>query len=223
MTLVANSATRPLLLDRNSCNSADRADADRNRRARRNRLTLAALFRKRAAATHDSDGRSARCSAARMRHLPGRRPNPPPLANRASHAVDADDVGLVAMALEYRTRCVRFVESCSPVCPRGAGAPPLDVVLRFHSAIYFQTTRAVVGHALAESGMPARRDDAVACAAQARIYVRRSRLALLRLPDGDERRSLVALLDRLSRRLDQCFPAAAGARRSTIEGPIPKY
>jgi hypothetical protein len=157
-----------------------------------------------------------------MRNVPCRRPDPPPLADRASHPADVDDAGLVAMALEYRTRSVRFVQSCSPVCPRGAGAHPREVVLQFHSAIYFQTTRAVVGRALAASGMPSRREDALACAAQALISVRRSRLALLRFPDGDERRSLVALLDRLSRRLDQGFPAAAAAGRPAIEGPIPK-
>ena len=158
-----------------------------------------------------------------MRNDPRRRQRQPSSDPHAGHGVDAGDDGtLVTMALEYRTRIVRFVESCSRIGPLGADGARARV-LQFHSAIYFQTTRAVVGHALAVSGMPARRDEAIASAAQALISVRRSRLALLHFPNGEERRSLVALLDRLSRRLDRCFPTAAAASRTATEGPKPKY
>jgi len=166
--------------------------------------------------------RSARCIAERMRNVTARRRSPLTSDSHACHGVDpVDDGSLVTMALEYRTRIVGFVESCSRIGPLGAGGVPARV-LQFHSAIYFQTTRAVVGHALAVGGMLARRDEAIACAAQALISVKQSRLALLRFPDGEERRALVALLDRLSERLDRCFPAAREASRSAIQGPKPK-
>jgi hypothetical protein len=122
------------------------------------------------------------------------------------------------MALEYRTRSASLAERSGPMSGRRtARRSPRDIVLQFHSAIYFQTTRAVVGRALAASGMAARGPDATACAAQALAHARRSRRALLRLADDDERRSLVVLLDRLSRHLEDLFPDAAAASRSTFE------
>jgi hypothetical protein len=122
-----------------------------------------------------------------------------------------DDETLVAIALEYRTRSARFVACNAPaVRPAAATPTPTDVILRFHSGIYFKTTRALVGRALAVAGMTSWRGGADACAAQVFAYAARSAEALSRLPDGDERRALTALLEGLLLGLDRRFPEARG-------------
>ena len=90
------------------------------------------------------------------------------MLSRASGAVDktpADDLDeLAGLALAYRDRSARFINARLPA---GQGPPkPGDVpgaaetVLWLSSRIYFMTTRALVGKALAAGGGRERGEDA---------------------------------------------------------------
>jgi hypothetical protein len=139
------------------------------------------------------------------------------MLSRATAAVDtppADESdALAAMALEYRARSARFVSTRSAPVPEAgtldARSAAADIVLWFHSRIYFTTTRALVGKALTAAGQPDRGEDASISAAQTLVAVDRSRAALQQLPDeGDERRALVALLDAIAGGIRERFPRA---------------
>jgi hypothetical protein len=121
---------------------------------------------------------------------------------------------LVGAALEYATRGGRFAESLGPSrsAPASRGRPAaFETLRRFHSAIYAKTTRALVAAALAAQGMPAWRDDAVRSAARVFAYAARSRAALAGVPDTDERRVLLSLLDQVVHGLERHFPDARAA------------
>jgi hypothetical protein len=122
----------------------------------------------------------------------------------------ADDM-VVARALEYATRSIRFVEVETAVEPEGspgAGPTPAAVVLRFRSRIYFKTTRALVGRALTANGRPEWYADASTCATQALAGIARSGAALTQFPDGAERAALLRLLDLVRLEIERRFPHA---------------
>lgn len=144
------------------------------------------------------------------------------MLSRASGAVDktpADDLDeLAGLALAYRDRSARFINARLPA---GQGPPkPGDVpgaaetVLWLSSRIYFMTTRALVGKALAAGGGRERGEDASISAGQTLAAVDRSRAALQQLQgEDDERRALVALLDAIALGIGQRF---AGTNRVTV-------
>jgi hypothetical protein len=132
----------------------------------------------------------------------------------------AGDEALAAIALNYRTTSARLLDRCrvsSSLTSINLRPAPFDVIDRFHSGIYFKTTRALVGRALAANGLADRRADADACAAQVFAYAARSADALSRIPDGDERRALTTLLDVLLLGLDRRFPEARARSRRAID------
>ncbi len=142
----------------------------------------------------------------------GGMPSPASAAVGKTPADECD--ALAALALEYRTRSVRFITARLAVVPE-AGPPEVrpaaaGIVLWFHSRIYFTTMRALVGKAVSAAGRPDRREDACVCAGETLVAVDRSRAALQQLPDGDdERRALVALLDAIARGIEERFPRPA--------------
>jgi hypothetical protein len=140
-----------------------------------------------------------------------------PVSRNALAAFLPDDDSLAGLALEYSRRSRAFVQSAfaeatadrsdasigNPVVPKPT---PSEVILRFHSRIYFKTTRALVGYRLAASGMADRGADANTCAGQTLACVDRSREALVQFPDGDERRALAGLLDTIACGIEARFP-----------------
>lgn len=152
--------------------------------------------------------------------------------------VDTDaDQALATLALDYARRSPRYVER---VRRRGAGVPrsralaPADVILRHRSSIYFRTTRALVGRALAAAGRRAWANEAHSSAARAISCSLRSHDALGQYAQDEERDALVGLLDAVMRGLIDRFPAAeacrlqclqraAGALKATAGGPSAKF
>jgi hypothetical protein len=128
----------------------------------------------------------------------------------ANDAVRDESDALAGLALAYRARSARFVAAgpmaAAGVAPADGQTAAADIVWRFHSCIYFTTMRALVGKALADAGNSDRRDDANVWAGQALAAIEQSRAALQRLRDeGDEHRALVALLDAITRGIDERF------------------
>src|SRR5688572_26056734 len=66
---------------------------------------------------------------------------------------------LAGLALEYTTRSVRFITTRSAAMAASSMDAAAETVLWLHSRIYFMTTRALVGDALAGNGSDVRRED----------------------------------------------------------------
>jgi hypothetical protein len=135
-------------------------------------------------------------------------PTPPDAYGRTLDAVTDDR--LATLALHYATRSARLVRAPRSAAMGSAppGRPtPAQVVLWFHSRVYFKTTRALVGKALADAGISHWRAEASICAGQALLAIARSRHVLERWPDADgECRDLIALLDAIADGLRDQFP-----------------
>jgi hypothetical protein len=141
----------------------------------------------------------------------------------------APDDRLAAVALEYATRSMRFIATRSAAFRAGPTEcrSPSEIVLWFHSRIYFTTTRALVGKALASSGNQDRHKEAHICARQTLVAVDRSRAALATFADDDDRRTLEALLDAIALGIEKRFPQARAfprvgnkeKRRRQVTGP----
>jgi hypothetical protein len=126
----------------------------------------------------------------------------------APHGSSEDDDRLAAVALEYARRSRELASSARATVGRPAHhePPAAETILRFHSLIYFKTTRALVGYRLAAAGMVDRHADAKTCAGQTLACIDRSRAALLQFPDAAERDALAALLDAIAMGLEARFP-----------------
>ena len=147
---------------------------------------------------------------------PAGRASPSPRAR--PHGPGDDDDRLAAIALEYARRSHEFASSARATVRRLARheAPAAETILRFHSLIYFKTTRALVGYRLTAGGIIERHADAKTCAGQTLAYIDRSRGALMQFPDGDERRALAARLDAIALGIEVRFPdVSALVRRAS--------
>jgi hypothetical protein len=144
------------------------------------------------------------------------------MLSRASAAGDeppADDLDeLAGLALQYKDRSARFINA-RPSAGQGPRKPgdvrgAAETVLWLSSRIYFMTTRALVGKALAAAGGRQRGEDASISAGQTLAAVDRSRAVLQQLQgEDDERQALVALLDAIALGIGQRFP---GTNRVTV-------
>ena len=133
-----------------------------------------------------------------------------------------DDLDTLAgLALEYTTRSARFLTTRSAaLIALRTRDPAAEAVLWFHSRIYFLTTRALVGNALAAAGTTDREADASRCAAQTLVAADRSRAALRQLQGHDvERGVLVALLDAIARGIEERFPHARTCASASVPRP----
>src|SRR5688572_15598843 len=88
---------------------------------------------------------------------------------------------LAGLALEYATRSVRFLATRSAAVAASSVDAAAETILWLHSRIYFMTTRALVGDALAGNGGEVRREDANVCAEEVLVAVERSRAALAQI------------------------------------------
>ena len=130
---------------------------------------------------------------------------------------------LAGLALEYSARSARFIAARSAtapaVGPTDARPAAAETVLWFHSRIYFTTTRALVGKALAAQGALDRREDANRCARQTLVAVDRSRAALEQFTEQDvERGALVALLDAIALGIEERFACARSVAAVPTDG-----
>ena len=130
---------------------------------------------------------------------------------------------LAGLALEYTTRSVRFLTTRSAALAASPEDAAAETILWLHSRIYFMTTRALVGDALAGNGSALRREDANVCAEEVLVAVERSRAALaqIRTPET-ECEALVTLLDGISSGMEARFPCVARRRRDGAKKKPPR-
>lgn len=186
---------------------------------------LSELRRARARGTRRVTAASEALAFHRQMFLVDPGPRPPAVDHDArGERVDfeADEV-LAATARDYATRSACFVTDAVPTCsmatistasppPKSAVASAKEVVLRFHSTIHFKTTRALVGRALTAGGKVAWAVDAASCAAQVLSCGDRSRDALARYEQSNERDVVMRLLAEILRHVAWRFPAAVAWR-----------
>lgn len=148
------------------------------------------------------------------------------------------DETVAAAALDYSRRSARFIataalSSSRRVRARATSPPPPAIVLRFHSRIYFKVSRALVARAAAEAGNRSFAAEAAASAAQVLSCAARSRDALAQYAPSVERRSLIELLDEITREMEHRFPSVrawrddclrrASSKKTTPAAPTTKF